>query len=305
VLSSFLSLCLHAVDRNGKFNKMSEEAEVAQTKLQSMSALQDLCRGLEERARKAEEERNAAALDCEAKKKLLSDMEKDVEQLRVSAAAASAVRAVTPEIETKRADDAALLGELESLRAACASLQERDQENEKKLALLQSALDAKTASLAEVEKWRRLTRESERQDMAAMGEEMMQMKDELRVAAEARLQAESKAQKFQAQLETVQRAAQEELSRIRAQLEEVRRIGFPSFLLSCWCRVLLARRHLQRPKTAPRLRRRLRKVSWPFLITSLITIVTFVSSQKLLNPTGKRRCCHNTKVLVPSDHSLS
>ncbi len=54
-----------------KFNSASLAAEEAQERLSTLPDLQNLCRSLEEKARRAEDERNAALLAGEAKQKLL------------------------------------------------------------------------------------------------------------------------------------------------------------------------------------------------------------------------------------------
>ncbi len=87
-----------------KFNGASEAAEVAQTKLQTLSALQDLCRGLEERARKAEDERNATALDREAQRRLVDDLERELADLRAAAAAVPLV--AVADVASSSADEA-------------------------------------------------------------------------------------------------------------------------------------------------------------------------------------------------------
>jgi chromosome segregation ATPase len=64
-----------------KFNAAATAAEEAQEKLGMLPDLQNLCRSLEEKARRMEDERNAAALDGEAKQRLLSQLDEEVRRL--------------------------------------------------------------------------------------------------------------------------------------------------------------------------------------------------------------------------------
>ena len=58
-----------------KYNHASQAAEEAQVRLETLPDLQNLCRSLEEKARTLEEERNAIALDGEAKQQLLAKLQ--------------------------------------------------------------------------------------------------------------------------------------------------------------------------------------------------------------------------------------
>ncbi len=76
-----------------KFNTVAQQAEEAQEKLVTLPQLQQLCRQLEEKLRRVEDERNAAALDGEAKQRLLSQLDDDFKRLTADRALQAAALA--------------------------------------------------------------------------------------------------------------------------------------------------------------------------------------------------------------------
>jgi hypothetical protein len=116
-----------------KYNSAAQTAEESQGKLETLPMLQNLCRTLEEKARTLEEERNAAALDGEAKQKLL-------DELRAGGAVGAGVVVVPVSADdgntVAKSEHAALLTKVEeleegkkALQATCVELQAKEQEH--------------------------------------------------------------------------------------------------------------------------------------------------------------------------------
>jgi hypothetical protein len=114
-----------------KFNSASLAAEEAQERLATLPDLQNLCRSLEEKARRAEDERNAAILAGEAKQKLLE---------AAQASGGGSSEAVTRLQE----ENARLVGEVKrSLEALSSKGEELAQEQKAKASALQMIVQVK------------------------------------------------------------------------------------------------------------------------------------------------------------------